>query len=858
MSAPPRKRGFRDWGTVLLAVLGGYVLLYRLWSFFSTLPLEERGFWSTLAVLPLIVVFVLALRAAHTPGLDPQSRKAWACLAISFLLSWLGDALWILHRLVLSLDAFVVLQHLFYALSYPAMLIGLLSFPGFLRTRGQALQFGLDATIVLLGGLMLFWSIIYSPAATVAGPDFLSLPRAVGYSLGDLLMLLTGSMIAARHWREPIRPVFLLLLVGLLVNLVNDSSYGLQVLKGEESIALADLSLFMFGGFAFAASAYAQRRLALAYGPDLIGGGSPKWAMSLLPYLGAATGYATLFVAVLQGHTESLRGLVIGAVLLTAAVLLRQAVAIRENLGLVTERVARESETALRKSEQATADRTAQLDALLTNSPMAIVAMDPEMRIQFVNPAFEQIFQYGKDEAQGQLLPTLLVPEDPALVAESDGFRREALAGGTLRATSVRRRKDGTLVDVEIHGMPMISGGRRLGYYAIYTDVTEQTQLAGRLRQAQKMEAVGQLAGGVAHDFNNILTAILGYSDLLIGATPSEDPRHEDLQEIRRAAVRAAALTSQLLAFSRRQLLSPRVLDLGALVGPLGNMLRRLIGENIELNIRVAPDVGSIKADPGQIEQVVLNLAVNAREAMPGGGRLWVVVESAVVVSGEGTDRHYVEPGSYVALVVRDTGIGMDSHVRAHLFEPFFTTKETGTGLGLATVYGIVKQSGGYIWADSEPGRGSTLTLYFPKVDEKPEVAKAEVTVPRERGTETILLVEDEKPLRRLAHRILSGLGYTVMDVESAEHALDVFRDHGGEIHLVLTDVVLPGLSGWELAGLLSTERPSMRVIFMSGYTDGQIPAAATSDPSWKLIQKPFSSAQLAREVRSALDRASA
>jgi PAS domain S-box-containing protein len=858
ISVSARSPASRDWGGVLLAAFGAYVFLYRLWSFSSSLPPEQRTFWSDLAVLPLVIAFVLARRAARTPGIDAGTRKAWSWLALAFLLNWLGDVFWVVYQWLLPRDVFLVLHHAAYVLLYPAMLIGLLSFPGFLRTRSEALQFALDAAIVMLGGLMLFWSIVYGPAATLAGRDFANLARAICYPLGDLLMLLTASMIAARHWREPIRLVFLLLIVGLLASLVDNAAYGLQLLSGNESIALADESLYMLGWFLFAASAHAQRRLALAHASAPVGAGAAERSMSLLPYVAAGVGYGTLFLAVLQHHTEALGGLVVGAALLTTVVLVRQAVAIRENMRLVAERTARESEAALRKSEQRTEERTAQLDALIANSPLAIVAMDTSTRIQFVNPAFERIFQYRQDEAEGRALDALLVPDDPVLHAESDGFRRAALAGGTVHATTVRRRKDGTHVDVELYGMPMAAAGRSFGFYAIYNDVTEQKQLSERLRQAQKMEAVGRLAGGVAHDFNNILTAILGYSDMLLGATGAEDSRREDLQEIHKAAVRAASLTNQLLAFSRKQLLRPQVLDLGALVGNLGNMLRRLIGENIELAIRVAPNVGHVKADPGQLEQTVLNLTVNAREAMPNGGRLEIAIHDVAVSRGHGPDPEYVEPGQYVALVVSDTGVGMDSHVRAHLFEPFFTTKESGTGLGLATVYGIVKQSGGYIWARSEPNRGSTLTLYFPSVDEALEPVEVALSAPRARGGETILLVEDEEPVRRLTHRLLSEFGYTVFDAESAEAALHVSRSHEGEIHLALTDVVLPGVSGWDFARKLSAERPSTRILFMSGYTDDRIPAADIPDMSWKLLQKPFSAGQLASEVRSALDRADA
>ena len=851
---PGRSSLLRDRGALLLSGLAVFIVLYRLWSITSTLSPERRTFWSDLAVLPLLCAFVLARWCARTPELDARTRKAWLWLSLAFFLGWLGDALEFVYGWLLHWEFLNVLHHTAYALEYPALLIGLLSFPGFLRTRGDALQFGLDAATVLLGGLMVFWKFVYGPAATLAGRDFGSLARAVCYPLCDLVMLLAAAVIAARHFREPVRVVFLLLLVGLSCFFVDNASYGFHLLSRTENTANADESLYMVGWFSLAAAAQTQRRQAArGLAPALQGTG--QGSIVVLPYAAAAVGYATLFLAVLQGRTAALVGLVVGAALLTITVLLRQAVTIRQNLRLIAERTARQNEIALRKSEQRTEERTAQLDALIANSPLAIVAMDADMRVQFVNPAFERIFQYGREEVEGRTLEALIVPDDQSVRAESDGYRSEAMAGGTVHVTTVRRRKDGTLVDVELHGLPMKWDGRILGFYAIYNDVTEQKQLAERLRDAQKMEAIGRLAGGVAHDFNNILTAVLGYADVLLSTTAPADPRYDDLGEIKKAAERAASLTRQLLAFSRRQLLRPRVLDPAALVDNLGSMLRRLIGENIALSIRAEPDAGRVKADPGQIEQAVLNLTVNAREAMPDGGSLEIAIWRVTVAHGLGAEPEYVPPGEYVAVSVSDTGVGMNRDVQAHLFEPFFTTKETGTGLGLATVYGIVKQSGGYIWAESEPGRGSTLKFYLPRVQEQVEPAAPVAAAPRAKGKETILVVEDEEPVRNLTRRLLSGFGYTVFDAGSAEDALRFSRTHSGEIHLTLTDVVLPGRSGWDLARTLSSERPSLRILFMSGYTDDRIPAAATSDPTWKLIQKPFSANQLATEVRKALDQ---
>jgi two-component system cell cycle sensor histidine kinase/response regulator CckA len=378
-----------------------------------------------------------------------------------------------------------------------------------------------------------------------------------------------------------------------------------------------------------------------------------------------------------------------------------------------------------------------------------------------------------------------------------------------------------------------------------------------QLRQAQKMEAVGRLAGGIAHDFNNLLTAIFGYSDLLGQDLPPASPAHEDLKEIRNAATRAAGLTGQLLAFSRQQVLQPVVLNINDVMENIEKMLRRLLGEDIALETHLAPDLGNAKADPGQLEQVIMNLVVNARDAMPTGGKL-TVETSNVVLSADYAGAHRpVEPGEYVMVAISDSGIGMDETVKARLFEPFFTTKEvgTGTGLGLATVYGIVKQSGGYIWAYSEPGHGATFKFYLPRVRAPvAETKKAEPTGATLGGTETILLAEDDEPLRRLARELLVKLGYHVLEAADPPAALALARTYPGEIHIVVSDVVMPGQSGLQLARQVAADRPLVKVLFMSGYTDEAIVRHGLLDPGSNFLQKPFTPAVLARKVREVLD----
>ena len=362
-----------------------------------------------------------------------------------------------------------------------------------------------------------------------------------------------------------------------------------------------------------------------------------------------------------------------------------------------------------------------------------------------------------------------------------------------------------------------------------------------QLRQAQKMEAVGRLAGGIAHDFNNLLTVITSYGDLLLEDLAPDDSRRDDVDQIRKAAEGAAALTRQLLAFSRQQVLEPKVVDLRAILAGTEKLLRRLIGADVHLAMPLAPDLGAVKADPGQLEQIIINLAVNARDAMPGGGRLTIEAANMVVEA---------RPGRYVMLAVSDTGIGMDEQTKARVFEPFFTTKETGkgTGLGLATVYGIVKQAGGFITVDSEPGRGTTFKVYLPRVDEPvaPAIARPAPAEPR-RGTETVLVAEDAPSVRLVTRQVLERYGYTVLEAPTGDIALRLAAKHHGPIHLLLTDVVMPGLSGRQLAGQLSLLRSEMKVLYVSGYAD-------TVEPGAAYLQKPFAPEALARRVRDVLD----
>ncbi len=506
------------------------------------------------------------------------------------------------------------------------------------------------------------------------------------------------------------------------------------------------------------------------------------------------------------------------------------------------------------RAEEELAEINQRLQAIIDASPLAIMRIDLQGRVQSWNRAAEEMSGYKAEEVLGRQLPggTNDAPtlSDERLAAIARG---EALNGAELS----RQRKDGSIMYLRLWTAPLHNAaGEVRGEIAVAADFTEQRRLEEQFIQAQKMEAIGRLAGGAAHDFNNVITVISGYGQILLDAVADILPLKEAAQEVLKASDRAAALASQLLVFSRRQVIQPQVLDVNEVVSNLQRMLSRLIGEDVELKTMLSPDLGLVRADPGQLEQVIVNLALNARDAMPNGGRL--TIETANVQLDEASARtHGVASGSYIMLAVTDTGSGMTAEIRSHLFEPFYTTKERGkgTGLGLSTVYGIVKQHGGEIFVYSEPDRGSTFKIYFPQVVEAASPAAAEaVSVPLPRGSETVLVVEDEEGVRKLVRSVLELNGYHVLEADSGETALEISSAHEGEIELLVTDVIMPKMSGRDLAEALVLLRPSIKVLFLSGYADRAIIEHGILDTGAAFMQKPFTPQALARKVREVLD----
>jgi two-component system cell cycle sensor histidine kinase/response regulator CckA len=521
-----------------------------------------------------------------------------------------------------------------------------------------------------------------------------------------------------------------------------------------------------------------------------------------------------------------------------------------------------ESEARLKMRTQELRQREGMFQELFDAAPDAILLVASDGSIVLANTEAERIFGYEHGGFAGDDLETFL----PAVSGDHRSLhpraylanpeRRRMGEGLNLRG----RRKGGGEFPVDVSFAPFSLEGRPV-VLGIVRDMTAQRSVEAQLRQAQKMEAVGRLAAGVAHDFNNILSVILSYAEMIGADLKPDEPLRADIDEIRAAGIRAVDLTRQLLTFSRQQVFEAKVLDLNQTIAGMEKMLRRLLGADIKLTALPTAGLWAVKVDPGQIEQVVMNLAVNARDAMPEGGNLTIETKNVELDDDYAHGHHDVRPGSYVMLAVTDTGTGIEKDTLSRIFEPFFTTKEMGkgTGLGLATVFGIVKQSGGHVWVYSEPGRGSTFRVYLPKVGGAAETRPSQRPAPESgRGSETILLVEDDEHVRAVARGILRRNGYVVLEAPNGGEALLICEQHGARIDLLLTDVVLPRMSGRQLAERLATARPEMKVLFMSGYTDDAVLQHGILNSGVAYLQKPITPGSLTRKIREVLAAAAA
>jgi PAS domain S-box-containing protein len=509
-----------------------------------------------------------------------------------------------------------------------------------------------------------------------------------------------------------------------------------------------------------------------------------------------------------------------------------------------------------KRHEEALTRSEARYRSLVQSAVYGIYRSTLEGKFLDVNPALITILGYGSAEEILALNPRSDVFLDPDEMTRLMGeFQR----GSRLDSVEVRwKTKDGNVITVRLSGRVVGTPGEAEEVLEVIAeDVTERRVLEEQFRQAQKMEAVGRLAGGVAHDFNNLLMVVSGYTEVLLENTDCSSPMYPKIEAIQQATDRATTLTRQLLAFSRKQLLELKVVDMNAIVADMERLLRPLIGENIELATRLAPNLGRTRADAGQIEQVIMNLVVNSKDAMPNGGKIAIATANVNLDEDWRREHSYIQPGPYVMLSVSDNGQGMDRETQSRIFEPFFTTKEKGkgTGLGLSTVYGIVKQSGGYVFAQSEIGQGTIFRIYFPRVEDAAEpVHQAQTAKSSLCGTETVLLVEDEESVRQLVRETLAARGYQVLEADDGEKALKIAASHAGPIHMLVTDVVMPGMSGRELAKHLGQTHPQTKVLYLSGYTEDAIVHQGVLDSGTAFLQKPFTLQMLSRKVREVLN----
>jgi two-component system cell cycle sensor histidine kinase/response regulator CckA len=506
------------------------------------------------------------------------------------------------------------------------------------------------------------------------------------------------------------------------------------------------------------------------------------------------------------------------------------------------------AEAAARQSEE-------RFHELLENTKDILFTLDLEGNVTLLNKSAEDVMGWSRSETRQINIKNLVAPEHLNLCSQ---MMQRIVNEEPLQHFEISMlRKDGRKVLLQVSARLICSNGRKEGVQGIARDVTERRHLENMVQQAQKLEAIGRLSGGLAHDFNNLFCVISGHTELMSERLESDHPAIRNLAQIKKAVDSASSLTRQLLAFSRKQVFHPRVLDLNGVVLEAQKLMGRLVGGHIELFTSLNPQLGHVRVDPVQMEQVLLNLVLNARDAMPTSGKLAIATSNVDLEEGAKSKRAIVPAGSYVVLSVTDNGCGMDEETQSRIFEPFYTTKELGkgTGLGLASVYGIVKQSGGFIWVYSEPGQGTTIKVYLPRVDNSPASLPFEnSSTEARRGSETVLLVENAESLRTLAKEFLKSSGYAVLDAENGKEALRIASAFAGTIHLLLTDVIMPGMGGKQLAEQLTSLRPTARVLFMSGYSNDGIVQSGILTSEAPLLEKPFTREILLRRVRQVLD----
>ena len=818
----------------LLAAMAVVLLAYvGIWAAKLGDPGLVGRFTGAMAVPAGLLTIVLALRLRHSTWLDYETRRGWSFLRLAFC-SYLAGA--ICNYVGTAIPAAAFLTYLAPVLeiaAYGLASVGLTILPKAWRSRSDAVVFGLDVSILTWSAAILLWHFLLYPIAREAGAQPVTTIAAAAYPIAELAFIFSVGAILMRGLRPSSQNALVLILAALLLAFAGDTISGIESLRGQYMPGGLSGVIYSTAWLGLALAAYLQTRP--DDGPRRVSAKAASYSFWLLPYLAVAVAF--LAPAIRDWNDlELLRQHIPATGLLIALVVARLGVTAWQNAGL------------------ATAERE-RLATAVEQASESILMADADGMITYVNPAFTRITGYPSVEAVGRHASFLTEgAAGPEHLAEIRGaFTRGEVWGGRLRY----RRKDDAPVDVDLAVSPLRDAtGSIVGSVEVARDISREIALEAQLAEAQRLEAIGRLAGGIAHDFNNILTAISGFAELAANEIPDDHPATEDLGQILKASDRAAALTQALLAFSRRQVMQPSVVDLNDVVNGISPMLGRLIGEDVELVVHTDPTLGRTMADRGRFEQVVMNLAVNARDAMPSGGKL--TIETANVDLDEQYALTHVDAkaGRHVLLAVFDTGVGMSAEILKHIFEPFFTTKAQGkgTGLGLSTVIGIVAQSGGSIDVESEPGHGAAFRVYLPRVETQSEKSPTAGHGPDSPiGNETILVAEDEPAVRTFVERVLRHAGYQVHTAANGEEALRLAATLG-RLDLLFTDMVMPGMGGPELIEALTAERPHLRTICASGYTDDAVFRDGAARSQLPYLSKPFTAEALLALVRQVLD----
>jgi PAS domain S-box-containing protein len=828
------RRARRDPLAWAMAILGIYILLSSAWWLSG---LADPGLSSRLtaaAAMPGgIIMCLIALRLRGTNQVSHRTRHAWSVIAVGLIAFGVGALVNLSTSLVPGLGPIGVVGSALELSTYVLCGAALALLPKPVRTSFDITLFGLDVAIFAWSAAMLVWHFLILPDALATGRDLLAALGATVFPIADLTLMFVLVAIVLRGLEESTRAALAIAAGSMALVFVGDLIAGDEKLKGVYTLGGAAWAAYSVAWLGLALSAYAQWRIQDSDRPKRLADYSRS--IPWLPYVAVILAFT---LPAIRGWNDTglLQQHIPAAGLLMALVVARLAVTSRQNASL------------------ATAERE-KLAAAVDQAAEAILTTDRAGHVTYVNAAFAQITGLPISQVVGRDPDLLRGLADSGPMADMSA----ALARGSSWAGRVLlKRADGMPVEIDMAVSPMRdSTGKIAGSVAVARDISHERALEIQLSQAQRMEAVGRLAGGIAHDFNNILTAISGFAELAVSELPGDHPVSSDLEQILKASDRAAALTRALLAFSRRQVMQAKLVDINDVLGGLTPMLGRLIGENIQLVVRLDPGLGMTMADRAQLEQVVVNLAVNARDAMPDGGTLVITTANTELdVSAAGAHIRSM-PGSYVTLVVADTGVGMTPEVIEHAFEPFYTTKERtkGTGLGLSTVIGIVEQSGGFVEVKSEASAGSTFTVHLPQVAGAAQANDLlEFTGLTQGGTETILVTEDEDAVRLFVERVLTTAGYRVLTAAHGAAALATARSLV-HLDLLFTDVVMPGMSGVELAAELTRSRSGLPVIFASGYSEEDGLREALGNDSVPYLAKPFTAETLLAKVREVLDR---